>query len=73
MTGEIRIAFNTDKGEVLVAAAMENQDQKNFTVGILLSAIKLVMSYQKSAIIKPAAVQVPAGNGKPPFPMKLSN
>ena len=71
MTGEIKVAFNSDTGETQVSAAMDTQEMKNFSISVLLTAIKLIMAYKASPIIKPGVV--PPGNGKLPIPMKLSN
>jgi len=68
MTGDIRIAFDTDTGRVMVGAAMDTQEQKNMSVGILLSAIKLILDYKASAIIKPSTMP---GNGN--IPVKVTH
>ncbi len=68
MTGEIKIIFDTDKQQMMVSAMMETQEQKNFTIGELLKAIKIVIDYKPNPIIR--AASLPGGNGTPPIPIR---
>lgn len=47
---KIEIEFNTDDGRMMVGAQMDNQAQKDQTVRMLLSAIKIVVDFQKPVI-----------------------
>jgi hypothetical protein len=62
MKGAINIQFDTESGQVLVGAVMTTQEEKNMSVGVLLSAIKLILDYKASAILTPAGM---GGNGAP--------
>ncbi len=64
MKGMITVAFDTtpEQTQVMVSADMRDQDKKNFSIGVLLEAIKVIMQYQASPIIKPASMN---GNGAP--------
>lgn len=65
MIQKIEIEFNTDDGRMMVAGAMDNQQQKDQTVRMLLSAIKIVVDFQKPVIER--ATTMP---GKLPIPIK---
>ncbi len=65
----IEVVFDTDTGRMMVGAQMETQAQKDHTVLILLSAIKLVVDYKKP-VIEPAS-SMPGLNGK--IPLKVSH
>ncbi len=63
MKGTITVAFDysPERTQVMVTAGMQNQEAKNFSIHILLEAIKVIMNYQHSPIITPASL--PNGNG----------
>jgi len=63
MKGTITIAFdhNNEQTQVMVSADMSSQQRKNFSIAILLEAIKVIMAYEHSPIIK--AASLPNGNG----------
>lgn len=59
MIQKIEIEFNTDDGRMMVGAQMENQAQKDQTIRMLLSAIKIVVDYQKPVIERATAMPMP--------------
>lgn len=58
---KIEVIYNVESGQMLVGAPMQDQAQKDRTVRMLLSAIKIVVDFQPS-VIQPAAV-LPIKNG----------
>lgn len=62
---KIDVIYDVATKQMVVGAPMDNQEQKDRTIRMLLSAIKIVLDYQP-AVIKPAAALpgiVPFGNG----------
>jgi hypothetical protein len=68
---KIEIQFNPQTGQMLVGAQMDNQDQKDRTVRMLLSAIKIVVDF-KPSVIKPAS-SIPETNGNGKIPLKVTH
>ncbi len=63
ITGRIVINFNTATGETQVSAAMDTQEMKNLSIGVLLQAIQIILHYKASAILRPTPAAVPPLNG----------
>lgn len=66
MKGQIKIDFDWTPQETKlnISAGMATQEQKNFSINVLLEAIKVVMNYQHNPLIVPAAAAVlPVRNG----------
>jgi hypothetical protein len=59
MIGKIQIEFNTDTGQIMLNAPLDNQEQKDLTVKVLAASIPIAVAYEKSPILKPN------GNGRP--------
>jgi hypothetical protein len=59
MIGRIQIEFNTETGQIMLNAPLDNQAQKDMTVKVLAAAIPIAVQYESSPILKPT------GNGKP--------
>lgn len=62
---KIEIIFDTDTGKMIVGGQMETQAQKDRTILMLISAIKLVVDYQKPIIQRATVI--------PPVPMKVTH
>jgi hypothetical protein len=56
---KIEVVYDTVTMQMLVGAPMNDQDQKERTIRMLLSAIKIVLDY-KPSVIMPAS-SLPAG------------
>ncbi len=66
----ISIIYDTENGRMIVGAPMENQEAKDRTIRMLLSAIKIIVDF-KPSVIQPA--QSIPGNGKPSIPLKVTH
>lgn len=65
MKGMITVAFDytPEATQVTVSADMRDQAKKNFSIIILMEAIKVILNYEHSPIIKPAALHPGMVNG----------
>ncbi len=65
---KIEIVFDDVTGNMMVGATMDNQGQKDFTIKMLISAIKIIVDYQKPVIERATAMPL-AGK----IPLKVTH
>jgi hypothetical protein len=67
---KIEIVLDDETGQMMVGAAMENQGQKDFAIKMLISAIKIIIDFQKPVIERATAMP---GGLSTKIPLKVTH